>query len=70
MIEKEEKETLIKASDVMRKVAYRHYDTYKQNSDSSSRVVAARASDAYEKFRELNKIADELMIVATSNGIK
>lgn len=58
---------LMEAASILRLEARSYYDTYKHEVDAETQVATLRGRKAYEKYYELNKIANELDIVAQGN---
>jgi hypothetical protein len=54
-------------ANILHEEAGSYYDQYKHDSDAINEVYQARARRNYEKFRELNRIAAELDIIAGDN---
>lgn len=44
-----------------------YYDQYKHDADATSEIYLRRSRINFEKFKELNRIASELDIVASDN---
>jgi hypothetical protein len=67
MLSTEQSETLRSAATIVRMESRRYYDTYKANSDAESEKARKLATASIEKVSELNKIANELDIIAEGN---
>lgn len=65
MLTEKDQETLIAASIVIRMMARCYYDTYRHASDGLGSRSIKEAREAYEKYNELGKIADEIDMIAT-----
>ena len=67
MLNEKDKETLIAASLVLRIEAKWFYDLYRRESDGISSRNIQQARKAYEKYKELEKIARELELISFGN---
>lgn len=67
MLTERDKETLIAASTVLRIEGRWYYDAYRRESDGMGNRSIKKAKDAYERYKELGKLADELDVIATGN---
>jgi hypothetical protein len=67
MLNETDKQTLLAASLVLKVEARWFYDLYRRKSDGAGNRNHKEATQAYEKYHELNKIAQELDLIAFGN---
>jgi len=65
MLTEKDKETLIAASTLIRIEARGYYDVYRRASNGLGSRSIKEAREAYEKYNELGRIADEIDMIAT-----
>jgi hypothetical protein len=69
VLTEEEKKQIVSTSDLLRTLARKHYDAYRRESDSNSKLRTIAAQKSYEKYNEINKICLELDIIVV-NGLE
>jgi hypothetical protein len=62
-----ERQHIMEAASILRMMSRNYHDRWKRNMDAQNGFKANEAIKAYEKFSELNKIANELDIIAQDN---
>jgi hypothetical protein len=64
MLSDRDKQTLVAAVTILRIEARYYYDEYKRTQDSRSDKEYTKGYRAHEKYRELERMANELEVVA------
>lgn len=59
-----QKQTIIDASSILIQESRFYYDDYQKRVDATSKGLREEAFKAFEKYKELNRIALELSIIA------
>jgi len=69
-ITNEEQKTLLSAVDILRKLSRIHNDEFQRARDSESVVVLHKGRMAMQMSVQLDRMANEINIVASTDGLK
>jgi hypothetical protein len=67
MLTEKDKETLLAAAVVLAIEARWYYDMYRRTSNGLGNRNAKETREAYERYKELSRLVDEINIIATGN---